>query len=330
MFARKSIYDCFLNIIMFVTKIKIPESPFKITHEDNILTLGSCFSENVGNKLKDFCFPVEANPFGVLYNPVSVQNAVYFLLSSKKFEEQDLFYNHSLWHSFFHSSLFSGVSKEESLAKINSRLSSASTFFYNTKFLFITFGTAWVYEHIQSGQIVANCHKLPSKEFTRYRLSVEDIVLSYTELIWKINDLIPNTHIIFTISPIRHWKDGAHENNISKGILHLAIDALQQQFENVSYFPAYEILLDELRDYRYYAEDMLHPSEVAVNYIWSRFSEIYFSKETLNLNKEVHQLRSDLAHRPFHIHSEEYENFLVKTNEKKESLMKKYPFLKID
>ena len=313
---------------MFTTKVEIPEAPFKIAHDDNILTLGSCFAESIGRKLDNLCFPIKVNPFGVLYNPMSVRNAIYFLLEDRRFDEQDLFHYHSLWHSFSHSSLFSGVSKEEALNKINDRLVDASILFRKTKFLFITLGTAWVYEHVQSGQIVANCHKLPAKEFVRYRLSVEDIVASYTELIWKLNSLIPDIHIIFTVSPIRHWKDGVHENNISKGILHIAVDALQEQFENISYFPAYEILLDELRDYRYYADDMIHPSDMAVKYIWDCFSEVYFSKETRNLNKEIHQFRSDLLHRPLHGESEEYEKFQRRTEEKKNTLVKKYPFLK--
>jgi len=312
---------------MFITKVKIPESPAKITYENSILTLGSCFAESIGTKLKDAYFTADINPFGVLYNPVSVKNSLYFLLTNKEFTKEDLFYDNTLWHSFMHSSLFSDVSAEKCLQKINSQLAKSRIFLQKTNFLFITFGTAWVYKHVETEDVVSNCHKLVSKNFVRYRLSVEDIVNDYKELISYINLQIPDLQIIFTVSPIRHWKDGAHENNISKSTLLLAIDSLQSQFENISYFPAYEIQLDELRDYRYYAADMLHPSEIAINYIWERFSDCFFSAETTKIKDELKQLKSDILHKPLHPESENYKRFLENIEIKKKKLMKRYPFL---
>ncbi len=261
---------------MFVTKINIKECTFKVNYEDKILTLGSCFSESIGKKLENVYFNTLINPFGVLFNPVSIKNSLYYLLENKKFTEEDLFFDGNLWHSFSHSSIFSDINKEKVLREINLKLEESISFLQKTNFLFITFGSAWVYEYIKTGEIVTNCHKLPASEFTRYRLSVEDIVNSYKELIFSLKLNNPGLHIIFTVSPIRHWKDGAHENNLSKSTLLLAIDTLQKQFDYISYFPAYEILLDELRDYRYYAADMFHPSEVAVDYIWKIFCDCFF------------------------------------------------------
>ena len=331
-FEKFFAYFCRLKkawkIYMFTTKVEIPESPVKIAYEDSIMTLGSCFSENIGKKLQDVYFNSDINPFGVLYNPVSVKNSLYFLLHGKRFTENDLFFDGDLWHSFMHSSVFSDVSAEGCLQKINSQLEKSKVFLQQTKFLFITFGTAYVYEHVKDGKIVSNCHKLPAKEFARYRLSIDDIVSDYNELLTELNSQIPGLHIIFTVSPIRHWKDGAHENNISKAILLQAVDVLQKRFENnISYFPAYEIQLDELRDYRYYAGDMLHPSETAIDYIWTRFSDCFFSAETNKIKKELELLNADFAHRPLHPQSESYKKFQKSTEKKKEILTEQYPFL---
>lgn len=313
---------------MFSTEVKISPSSYNITYEDNIMTLGSCFSENIGNKLQQACFSVQVNPFGVLYNPVSICNSIDILLQGKYFTEKDLFFDGNLWHSFSHSSLFSGVEKDDVLKKINQQIKQTRSYLEKTDYLLITFGTAWVFEHVDSGEVVSNCHKLPARGFVRYRLTVEDIVARYAELIVKLNDLKPDMKIVFTVSPIRHWKDGAHENNLSKGILLLAIEALKEQFENIIYFPAYEIQLDELRDYRYYADDMLHPSAVAVEHIWNRFSQTYFSASTQEQKKELEQLKADMSHRPLHPESPAYVDFLKKTEQRRECLLQKYPYLK--
>jgi len=312
---------------MFTTKVEIPESPIKVSYQDGIMALGSCFSESIGKHLSEVYFNTDINPFGVLYNPESIKNSLYFLLKDKQFTKNDLLFDGTLWHSFMHSSLFSDVNAEKCLEKINLQLKKSKSFLQQTKFLFITFGTAWVYKSVENGEIVSNCHKLPAKRFIRYRLNIEDIVNNYSELINVVNAQNPDLHIIFTVSPIRHWKDGAHENNLSKSTLLLAIDALQNEFKNVSYFPAYEILLDELRDYRYYASDMLHPSETAINYIWERFSDCFFSIETKKTKKELEQLQSDLSHRALHPESDTYKKFLESIEIKKKKLIAQYPFL---
>jgi hypothetical protein len=312
---------------MFQTRIEIPVSNFKITYEDGIMGLGSCFAENMGNKMKRVYFKTEINPFGVLYNPVSIRNSIKLILNNNLFTENDIFEYKHLWQSFSHSSLFTDISKEGCLNKINSGLNSSFEFLKQTHVLLVTFGTAWIFEERKSGRVVSNCHKLPANEFLRRRLTVDEIVNCFTEIIIKLQHISPDLNIIFSVSPIRHWKDGAHENNISKGILLLAIDELQKQFEKVHYFPAYEILMDELRDYRFYASDMLHPSEVAVDYIWNCFSDTYFTKQTLELKKRLEQLVADFDHRPIHPDSIEYKNFLFKAEERKEELKKEFPFL---
>jgi len=312
---------------MFQTHVEIPLTSLNITYEDRIMTLGSCFAENIGGKLKDLYFDTEINPFGVLYNPVSISNSIKLLIDNRSFTEDDLFQHRGLWQSFSHSSLFSATSAEKCLENINERFNDAVYFLQKTNFLVITFGTAWVYEEATGGRVVSNCHKLPANSFNRRRLTVDEIVSDYTELIVRLKTLFPRLQIIFSVSPIRHWKDGAHENNVSKSTLLLAIDALQNEFDIVHYFPAYEIQLDELRDYRFYASDMLHPSDVAVNFIWMRFSETYFDESTTRMKGEFEQLQSDFSHRPMIPDSEEYEKFRKSTERRKLELINKYPFL---
>ena len=206
-------------------------------------------------------------------------------------------------------------------------MNSSAEFLQKTQILLITFGTARVFEDKKSGRVVSNCHKLPASDFIRRRLTVEEIVNDYNELIIKLKSVCPTINIIFSVSPIRHWKDGAHENNISKSILIMAIDELQKQHDNVYYFPAYEIQMDELRDYRFYASDMLHPSEVAVDYIWSRFSETYFTDRTIQLKKRIEQFVADRAHRPFQPDSIEYKKFLLNTEKRKAEILRDFPYL---
>ena len=313
---------------MFSTQIDIPHSTVEITYNDRILTLGSCFAENIGTKLQEACFLTFINPFGVMYNPMSVAQGIRYLLSEKEFTATDLFQSGSLWSSLAHSSTFSATTADEALQKINSRLLAARYFLRETNVMMITLGTAWVFELVENGKIVSNCHKLPASRFTRRRLSVDEIINEFTEVFGFLRNSYPGLKFIFTVSPIRHWKDGAHENTVSKSTLHLALDALEKQFDFVHYFPAYEIMMDELRDYRFYASDMLHPSDVAVDYIWQRFGDTYFSSETLNLKKELERLHADLNHRPLHPETEEYRLFQLSVEKKKNGLIQDYPFLK--
>lgn len=313
---------------MFYTKINISNSDHKLNYDAPMLSVGSCFSENIGLKLQNAYFDIDINPFGVLFNPISIRQSISDLLENKHFTASDLMQTGSLWGSFGHSTLFSDVDAAVCLAKINERAAAAAKKLTEAKTLIITFGTAWVYRHIATDKVVANCHKVDAKEFIRFRLAASEIAEQYIILINQLKAVNPALQIIFTVSPVRHIKDGATENNISKGILLQAIQAITKLTPNTHYFPAYELMVDELRDYRYYANDMLHPSETAINYIFDRFCEAFFSSQTMMAYKEICQYNSTKSHRPLHPESSEYNLFIQNLELKKCSLIDKYSFLK--
>lgn len=280
------------------TIIKLEKPEFKIGYDTRMMMLGSCFVENIGEKLDYFKFDVDINPCGIVYNPVSVANTLQILMEGKRFTTNDLLQNGDRWVSFSHHGSFSDRDPLRCLQKMNERLELSSAHFAQTDVLVITWGTAWVYRYRQSGQLVSNCHKFPSASFDRFRLGIADIVNLYSDLLPRLKESNPPLKVLFTVSPIRHWKDGAHGNQLSKAVLLLAIDELMQRFDFVSYFPSYEIVMDELRDYRFYAEDMLHISPQGVNYIWEKFKGQYFTTETLDFMKRIDKLNKILLHRP--------------------------------
>ncbi len=316
----------------FFTEIGIPEFPWKLDYSKSMMFFGSCFSENIGQKLLDLKFQVDMNPFGILYNPESIANGLKILLEHRIFTDDDLFQDQGLWNSFYHHGRFSDVDKGATLEKINSRISSSSEFIRKADFLVITFGTAWVYELKKTGKIVSNCHKVPASEFKRFRLGVYEITETYRELleeIWKFN---PNLKVLFTVSPIRHWKDGAVENQVSKSTLLLSVDRLKSGFgeSNCGYFPSYEIMMDELRDYRFYAEDMLHLSPVATDYIFDRFSKVMISKSSQDLFPAIQKILKSVAHRPVNPTSSEYQRFLRANLEEINKLILSFPYLNFE
>jgi hypothetical protein len=315
-------------MISYHTNIKIAESPFKIRYKDRMMFIGSCFADHIGKKIWGYRFQVDVNPFGVLYNPLSVSSACKHMLKPERFVEDDLFLYDGLYHSFAHHGQFSNVSAESCLSGINESLSHAAEWLRTTSYLVITFGTAYVYRLKKNGIVVANCHKLPASEFVRERLAVNDIVDEWSVLLedlWRVNSSLK---IICTVSPIRHWKDGAHPNQVSKATLLLAEQALTEQYPGqVLYFPAYEIMMDELRDYRFYAEDMIHPSSQAIDYIWERFSDTYMDQETHALMKEVNVIDKNLNHKPFNAKAEAYKQFLMQTLLKIRQLRSKNPYI---
>lgn len=303
----------------FSTHIDIPASDISINHSTGVMLFGSCFSENIGLKLKRYKFKVEVNPFGILYNPFSVARTIRRILSAESFSEDDLLFNDELYHSLMHHGHFSATDKKTCLQNITVSFEKAVASIQQTDLFLLTFGSAYVYQYKENGEIAGNCHKLPADRFRRFRLSVEEIVEEWDEVITLLTTMNPVAKLLFTVSPVRHWKEGAHENQISKSILHLAIDALQKRFEqNVRYFPAYEIMMDELRDYRFYEDDMVHPSSLAVDYIWNLFSEAFFSAETCKVNEEWAEIRNALDHRPLHPETEAYSLFMAATAQKLE------------
>lgn len=315
----------------FQTIVEIPEFSWKTEYQKRNLFMGSCFTENIGNRMSDLKYEVDINPFGILYNPMSVASGLEILLDNKEFEADDVHEHNGLWQSFAHHGNFSSTNKTQCLANINTRIKSSSEFLKSSDFLFLTFGTAWVYRHKKSGKVVSNCHKIPAKEFVRERLSVNDIVEKYMELFQQIWEVNPSLKVVFTVSPIRHWKDGAIENQRSKSTLLLAIEQLINMLGNdkCAYFPSYEIVMDELRDYRFYAEDMLHLTDVAVKHIWGIFENSLINEESIKNSREIQKIISAVRHRPINRKSIEFYKFLISFQKKIEELEAKLPFLNL-
>ncbi len=309
------------------TRISIPKAPFAFSYTEQTVLLGSCFAENIGKKLEENKFKTDLNPFGTLYNPSSIAEAIRMLLHPERFTGDDLFRHEGVYHSFSHHSRFSSPSETECLENINGRLFSSAEIIRKARRMIITLGTAWVYRLGSTGKIVSNCHKLPEKMFDRQMLSVDEITAEWKSLLLSLWEQNPELKILFTVSPIRHWKDGAHGNQLSKATLLLAVEQLQKDFpEQTAYFPAYEIMMDELRDYRFYADDMLHPSLQAVEYIWERFTETMLSRETQAILKEWKDIQKAINHKPFQPESEAYKHFISQTLLKMERLNEKFPY----
>lgn len=309
----------------------VPISPLepKINHLHQLMVLGSCFSDNIGNKLQNAAFHVVVNPFGTLFNPISISNSLNLLLTKEEFTDDDIFKNGWLWSSWAHSTLFSHMHKYACLTNLNLQFSQAKLHLQYTDYLLLTFGTAWVYTLKSTGEIVANCHKVPAKNFLRKCLGVEEIVNAYTELLAKLKAINPELQVILTVSPVRHFKDGAHANTISKSILHLAVDQLRTAHDFVHYFPAFEIQMDELRDYRFYTNDMLHPSTAAVDYIWKKFQDYAMLKETKQLIATIEDIRQQEAHKSIHPNSKEDQDFKAALERKKQQLQQQYPYISL-
>lgn len=296
--------------MQFKTTIDVPHSSFEISHAHKGMAIGSCFTTNIGNRLLSAKFPILVNPLGTVYNPVSIAQTIDLLLGEIPFDEQQIFFANDVWQSYYLHTSFSSVEKQDVLLAFNDVRNLFLEKYQNIDYLILTLGTAWIYELKETGQIVNNCHKTPASQFDRRKLSVEECVAVLEKAIARLRKQNSKLQVIFTVSPIRHWKDGAHENQVSKATLFLAIDELQKTQENIGYFPAYELLMDDLRDYRFYDEDMLHPSATAIEYIWEKFSVTYFSKQTIELISQIGSIRKAMEHRPFNAQSLSYKTFL--------------------
>jgi len=315
----------------FRTEIKIAGlESIEITHRHKIAMVGSCFTNNIGNKLKEDKFDLNINPFGILFNPISAAKAIDDCIYQNFVTEDDLIQHNEQWVSLHHHSSLGAPSKQEALSKINNNIKASEEYYTKGDFLILTFGTAWVYKLKETNDYVANCHKMPATLFEKKLLSIDEIVETYTFKLkeWRIKN--PRLKILLTISPVRHWKDGATENNQSKAVLQLAIMQLVNKLDSVFYFPSYEIVLDELRDYRFYTSDMLHPNELAVNYIYEKFEETLFSPSTKTLNMEIRKIKRAVKHKPFNFNSESHQKFIRNTKNKIAVLEKKYPFLSFE
>lgn len=312
----------------FRSEITIPPIKVKIGCKKPVILLGSCFTENIGTYLENHLFNVSVNPFGVIYNPFSIRNAVEALLHRNSYTEKDLSRHNELWFSFDHYTKFSDPDPQQALRKINDTFAAARTLFADTDRLILTFGTAYVYALKKNGRIVNNCHKIPAREFERRRLTIQEITIAYADLIEKLLAFQPGMKILFTVSPVRHLKDGFIENQRSKSTLLLAIDALVKAFPDAcDYFPSYEIMLDDLRDYRFYAGDLVHPSETGMNYISELFRDHCLDEHAQQVVREIDPLLRALNHHPGHSGTEAYKKFHETTYKKLRKLKDDFSFL---
>lgn len=302
-----------MSVSKFQTLVEVPKYRCQTGYFQKCIFMGSCFTENIGNRMETLKYDVDVNPFGILYNPFSVSNGLRILLQQKVFKTEDLIFANGLWHSFSHHGRFSSADENLALEQINNRIKFSADFLKNAGFLFITFGTAWIYKFKKTGQPVSNCHKIPAKEFERVRLTISEIVDEYRDLLTELRKINPSLKVVFTVSPIRHWNDGAIENQRSKAVLLLAIDKIISEFGDdfCAYFPAYEIVMDELRDYRFYAEDMIHISDVAVEHIWEKFQSALIDKESQQIAVQVQKIIKAASHKPIHKNTPEYKRFLL-------------------
>ncbi|TDO96538.1 GSCFA domain-containing protein [Flavobacterium sp. 245] len=315
--------------MQFRTQIPLSKSNNPIDYNSKVLSFGSCFAENMAEKFDYFKFQNETNPFGIIFNPVSIEKVMERTVNENWFTEKDVFFHNERWHSFEVHSDLSNSDRQELLETLNKAISETNKQLKEATHIIITYGTSWVYRNLESDEIVANCHKVPQKQFEKELLPVNTIQKSIQNTIGLIQTLNPNINFIFTVSPVRHIKDGFIENQLSKSHL---FTALHQTFgfrlSTFNYFPSYEIMMDELRDYRFYTEDMLHPNQIAIDYIWKLFSENYVTEESISIMQEVDEIQKSLRHRSFNPESEQYQKFLAKLQQKINLLGDKLPQIK--
>ena len=299
----------------FRTEISLTPLAKGIDHSAKIFALGSCFAESISERLQRAKFSVTTNPFGVLFNPLSIASAIDRLADTRAFAVCDIREGREGFFSFEAHSSLDGKTQTEIFANLNKAVAQGSKALHDAELVILTFGTAWVYE--REGKVVANCHKQPAKEFERRRLSVEEIVERYRTL---FEGVLRDKRVILTVSPVRHLGDGLQENSLSKAILRLAVEELVAKYENAHYFPSYEILIDDLRDYRYYADDLAHPSKMAVEYVWERFCEYALTGKARELLPKIEQIVTAAEHRPFNPESDAHRAFCRKMLAKAEEM----------
>ena len=315
----------------FRTKVPIEPQEPKIGYDSDILLLGSCFVENMGKKLDNYKFRTLLNPFGILFHPAAIKSILERIQSRRDFSEEDIFFHKERWHSFDVHSALSRPDKNKTLQQLNFAFEKTSEFLKKASHVIITPGTAWGYRYRESDKIVANCHKVPQKKFKKELTDVKSDLAECSSIIAEIN---PQAKLIFTVSPVRHLRDGFVENQHSKSRLISAIQEILDAQADIpplgdrgAYFPSYELMMDELRDYRFYAEDMVHPNKTAIHYIWQRFAETWISSETISVMERVEIIQKGLAHRPFNASSKAHQKFLQSLEEQIQEMERKHPYI---
>jgi len=313
----------------FTTKIPISKSNFQIDYASKIVPLGSCFALNMAEKFDYFKFQNTCNPFGILFHPLAIEKIIFKAINLDFFTVGDIFFHNECWHCFDIHSDLSNVNKEEFLQTVNELIKVTNKQITEASHIIITFGTSWVYRNKRSKNVVANCHKVPQNQFDKEILSVATIEKSIQNTIDLIGKVNPNCQLIFTVSPVRHIKDGFVENQRSKANIISALHSvLEVSNSKQKYFPSYEIMMDELRDYRFYSEDMLHPTQVAIDYIWERFCEATISENAFLTMEAVETIQKGLSHRPFNPNSESHLKFINQLESKISKLKSEFPFMK--
>ncbi|MGG8496645.1 GSCFA domain-containing protein [Tenacibaculum sp. TC6] len=299
----------------------------QITYQSKLVLLGSCFSENIGHKLSYYKFQSSQNPLGILFQPKAIENLITHSINKKDYTEKDIFFYNERWHCFDAHSALSCENSEDLLTQLNTSLTASLEQLTQATHVIITLGTSWVYRHIETDTIVANCHKVPQKKFLKELLSVDEISESLEAINALLKSINSNVAIIYTVSPVRHLKDGFIENQRSKAHLLSAIHAIANTRKAVYYFPSYEIMMDELRDYRFYTEDMIHPNLTAINYIWEKFIHVWIDNTVHPTMQEVETIQKGLLHRPFNPNSEQHQVFLKNLELKIKTLSTAFPFI---
>lgn len=311
--------------MQLLTPVPVSVSGFPITYDSTIFSLGSCFAEHISQKLRYFQFDNSVNPLGILFHPEALEKLISFAVSGKTFTASDVFFHNDRWHCFDAHSDLSGPDRGALLDNLNLAVSQSREWVSSASHFIITLGTAWAYRHEVSGAIVANCHKVPQREFTKELLSAERISRAICSIADSIRSVNPRAQIIFTISPVRHIKDGFTGNQLSKASLISGLHNAIEARPDCHYFPSYEIVMDELRDYRFYASDMLHPNQLAIDYIWEKFARAWISDAAAAGMSEVDAIRKALAHRPSDAASEQHAAFLASVHHRIEALRARLP-----
>lgn len=310
------------------TPVPVERQEPALNYHSEVVLLGSCFVEHIGEKLEYFNFPSLANPFGVIFNPYSIANLIDRAVNRRFFTEEDSFFSNGRWHCFEVHSQGSHANREVFVNGLNRGLQSLRDKLEKATHLVVTLGTAWVYRHRELGRIVANCHKQPQKIFEKELLGVKEIILQFERIDHLVKSINPACTVIVTVSPVRHIKDGLVENQRSKAHLITAVHYSLESTLDWRYFPSYEILMDELRDYRFYANDMLHPSSLAVEVVWKRFAEAWLEDSTAPVMKRVDRIRKALRHKPFDPEGDAHRELLKKTGEEIDVLKREYPHMR--
>ena len=309
--------------------IKISEPEVKIDYRDKIMLVGSCFTEHIGDSLADLKFQVMQNPNGIIFDPATVASSITSYIENKKYTAEELVHQNELWQSWQHHSRFSGINKDEVLHVINTSQQDAHDFLQRSRWLIITLGTSYSYRLTDGAKPVANCHRAPSAWFDKHLMSIDETVTAMDTMLYRLFQFNPSINIIFTVSPVRHIRDGIVENNRSKARLLEAVHHLVNKFSRLYYFPSYELVIDVLRDYRFYDIDLVHPNYQATSFVIEHFMNHYVNESSISLSKEIEKIMIARKHKPFQPETDAHKNFLKLHAERTKNLMSNYPFLSL-